>query len=170
MHVGHVPGAAHRACVCEWLPQYPCSHLRSVGHGVLSREGLECLGSQFRKSSEVRQHYTVPKVSPRLDMAKPILRVFVGKQALEMWVVVPVHALGCQEHQRQCPQACGHNYAAIHSSAVLVGKYFPQQLHSLLPVDFGPSPSSSFETSFIKASTLRWGSLAVGLKRFNCHL
>ena len=109
---------------------------RSIGCGVLSREGLEHLGSQFGKSTEVRQHYTVPKVSPRLDIAKPVLRVFVGKQALEMWVVVPAHALRRQEHQHRHPQACGHNYATIHSSAVLVGKYFPQQLHSLLPVDF----------------------------------
>ena len=124
-------------------PVYVSGHLsirartwRSVGHSVLSREGPECLGSQFRKSLEVRQHYTVPKVSPRLDIAEPVLRVFVSEQALEMWVVVPAHALRCREHQRQRPQACGHNYATIHLSAVLVGKYFPQQLHSLLPVDF----------------------------------
>ena len=109
---------------------------RGIGHGVLSREGVERLGSQFRKSSEVWQHYTVPNLSPRLDIAEPILRVFVSEQALEMWVVVPAHALGHREHQRQHPQACGHNYATIHLSAVLVGKYFPQQLHSLLPVDF----------------------------------
>ena len=109
---------------------------RSFGCGILSREGPECLGSQFGKLSEVRRHYTVPKVSPRLDIAKPILRVFVSKQALEMWVVVPAHALRHWEHQRRRPQACGHNYATIHLSAVLVGKYFPQQLHSLLSVDF----------------------------------
>ena len=124
-------------------PVYVSGHLsirartwRGVRCGVLSREGPEHLGGQFRKSSEVRQHYTVPKVSPRLDIAKPVLWVFVSEQALEMWVVVPAHALRCREHQRRHPQACGHNYATIHLSAVLVGKYFPQQLHSLLPVDF----------------------------------
>ena len=129
MHLGHVPGAAHRACVHEWLPQYPCLHSEKLW-------AWHPLGSQFGKSSEIWQHYAVPKVSPRLDIAEPVLRVFVSKQALEMWVVVPVHALGCWEHQHRRPQACGHNYATVHLSAVLVGKYFPQQLHSLLPVDF----------------------------------
>ena len=136
MRLGHAPGL-------HTEPVYVGGHLsicactrRSFGHGVLSREGLEHLGSQFGKSSEIQQHYAVPKVSPRLDMAEPVLRVFVSEQALEMWVVVPVHALGHREHQRQYPQACGHNYATVHLSAVLVGKYFPQQLHSLLPVDF----------------------------------
>ena len=71
-----------------------------VGCGVLSREGVERLGSQLGKSSEVRRHYTVPKVSPRLDIAEPILLVFVSEQALEMWVVVPMHALRHWEHQR----------------------------------------------------------------------
>ena len=136
MCLGRVPGL-------HTEPVYVSSHLsiraytwKSVGHGVLSREGPECLSSQFVKSSEVRRHYTVPKVSPRLDIAEPILRVFVSEQALEMWVVVPAHALRSWEHQHRRPQACGHNYATIHLLAVLVGKYFPQQLHSLLPVDF----------------------------------
>ena len=102
----------------------------SAGNGILSREGVECLGSQLGKLSEVWRHYRVFKLSPRLDVAEPVLRVFVGEQAQEMWVVVPAHALRHREHQHRCPQACRHNYDTIHLSAVFVGKYFPQQFHS----------------------------------------
>ena len=65
---------------------------RRSGCSILSRESLEHLSSQVRELSEVWRHYGVPKVSPWLDEAKPILWVFMSKQALKVRAVVPPHA------------------------------------------------------------------------------
>ena len=59
---------------------------------ILSGESLEHLGSQFGKPSEVQRNDGVPKVSPWLDIAKPILWVFMNKQALKVWMMIPSHA------------------------------------------------------------------------------
>ena len=76
-------GGGLSVCACIW---------RRSGCSILLRESLEHLSSQVRKPSEVWQHYGVPKVSPWLDEAKPILWVFMSKQALKMWAVVPPYS------------------------------------------------------------------------------
>ena len=56
---------------------------RVSGCQILSGESQERLGSQFGKRSEVQQNDEVPEVLPWLDIAKPILPVFMGRKGPE---------------------------------------------------------------------------------------
>ena len=106
---------------------------------ILSGESLECFSGHLREPSEDRQNYGVPDVSPWLNKAESILWIFVSKQALKVWVVVPSHTLRWQKHKHWCSQACGHDNPTVHLAAVLVGYDLAQELHPFLLVDIALS-------------------------------